>query len=330
MIALQRPPFLVVIGKSVGRDWAGSGPDGQIERSLCAHPRPGHRPRIVWCVPDQLFADPRLAAIYDDIDGDRADLDHYEAIIDELGARSVLDIGCGTGVLACRLARRGITMIGLEPASASLAVARTKPGADRITWLVGDATMFPSVVVDAVTMTGNVAQVFLDDEEWSAVLVGVRRVLCDGGHLVFETRDPSFRDWEEWTRERSISVRDTIAGPVEHWVELTKVELPLVSFRHSFRFLDGGDIVTSDSTLRFRERDKIAASLAAGGFAVEDVRNAPDRPGREFRLHREIHLPVEAAEPAVRRGLAARAALLMSIQLGAGGHHRWERHCPGR
>ena len=282
MIALQRPPFLVVIGKSVGRDWAGSGPDGQIERSLCAHPRPGHRPRIVWCVPDQLFADPRLAAIYDDIDGDRADLDHYEAIIDELGARSVLDIGCGTGVLACRLARRGITMIGLEPASASLAVARTKPGADRITWLVGDATMFPSVVVDAVTMTGNVAQVFLDDEEWSAVLVGVRRVLCDGGHLVFETRDPSFRDWEEWTRERSISVRDTIAGPVEHWVELTKVELPLVSFRHSFRFLDGGDIVTSDSTLRFRGRDEIAASLAAVGFPVEGLRDAPDRPGREF------------------------------------------------
>ena len=77
-------------------------------------------------MPDQIFADPRLAAIYDDIDGDRADLDHYEAIVDKLGARSVLDIGCGTGVLACRLARRGVTMIGLDPAHASLAVARAK------------------------------------------------------------------------------------------------------------------------------------------------------------------------------------------------------------
>ena len=28
-------------------------------------------------VPDQIFADPRLAAIYDDIDGDHDDLDHY-------------------------------------------------------------------------------------------------------------------------------------------------------------------------------------------------------------------------------------------------------------
>ena len=183
-----------------------------------AHPRPGERPRIVCSVPDQIFADPRLAAIYDDIDGDRADLDHYEAIVDELGARSVLDIGCGTGVLACRLARRGIMVIGLDPAHASLAVARTKPGADRITWLVGDATMLPSVVVDAVTMTSNVAQVFLDDEEWSGVLVGVRRVLGDGGYLVFETRDPSSRGWEEWTRGGSFSVSDTVAGGVEHWV----------------------------------------------------------------------------------------------------------------
>ena len=247
--------------------------------------RPTHRLQacLYRCrAPDQIFADPRLVAIYDDIDGDRDDLDHYEAIVEELGALSVLDFGCGTGVLACRLARRGITVIGLDPANASLAVARAKPGADRITWLSGDVTMLPSVVVDAVTMTGNVAQVFLHDEEWCAALVGVRWVLREGGHLVLETRNPSLRGWEEWTRDRSISVSDTVAGPVEHWVELTNVELPLVSFRHSFRFLDGGDIVTSDSTLRFRDRDAIASSLAAAGFAVEDVRDAPDRPGREF------------------------------------------------
>ena len=233
-------------------------------------------------MPDLIFADPRLAAIYDDIDGDRSDLDHYEAIVDELGARSVLDIGCGTGVLGCRLARRGVTVIGLDPAHASLDVARAKPGADRITWLLGDATMLPPVVVDAVTMTGNVAQIFVHDEEWVATLVGIRGALREGGHLVFETRDPSFRGWEEWTRDRSISVRKTIAGRVEHWVELTNVELPLVSFRHSFRFLDSGDIVTSESTLRFRDREEIATALAVTGFTVDEVRDAPDRPGREF------------------------------------------------
>jgi hypothetical protein len=137
-------------------------------------------------------------------------------------------------------------------------------------------------MVDAVTMTGNVAQVFLHDDEWSAVLTAAHRALREGGHLVFETRDPSYRGWEEWTREWSYSVADTVAGRVEHWVELTDVALPLVSFRHSYRFLDAGDLVTSDSTLRFRDRDEITASLGANGFTIEEVRDAPDRPGREF------------------------------------------------
>ena len=233
-------------------------------------------------MPDLIFADPRLAAIYDDIDGDRCDLDHYEVIVDELGARSVLDIGCGTGTLACRLAARGVTVVAVDPAQASLDIARAKPGAERIRWLLGDTTMLPPTVVDAVTMTGNVAQVFVRDAEWSAALSGARNVLRDGGHLVFETRDPSYRGWEEWTREQSISVTNTVAGRVEHWVELTDVALPLVSFRHTFRFIDGGDTVTSESTLRFRGREEITAALTVSGFTVDEVRDAPDRPCREF------------------------------------------------
>jgi len=41
-------------------------------------------------------------------------------------------------------------------------------------------------------------------------------------------------------------------------------------------------VLTSDSTLRFRERDEVAESLAALGYRLEEVRDAPDRPGLEF------------------------------------------------
>ena len=138
--------------------------------------------------PDPLFSDRRLAATYDVFEGDRSDLDAYEQMVDELTARSVLDIGCGTGELACRLARRGLLVTGLDPAEASVEIARSKPGADEVTWLVGDATSLPRLQVDLAMMTANVAQVFVSDAEWTATLGAAHRALRPGGHLVFETR----------------------------------------------------------------------------------------------------------------------------------------------
>jgi hypothetical protein len=69
---------------------------------------------------------------------------------------------------------------------------------------------------------------------------------------------------------------------VERRREVTGVSLPYVSFRYSYTFLADGTVVTSDSTLRFRSRDELETSLAPHGYRVLDVREAPDRPGREL------------------------------------------------
>lgn len=227
---------------------------------------------------DPIFAERRLAEIYDPLDPDRGDLDVYAAIVEEFGARSVLDIGCGTGTFACLLARRGIAVIGVDPAGASLEVARAKPGADRVRWVHGYAPDLGTLEVDMVTMTANVAQVFLTDEDWSATLLAARAALRPGGHLIFETRDPAARAWLGWNREESLRRIDG----VETWCEVTRIDSDLVSFRWTFVFDSDGIVLTSDSTLRFRRRDEIVASLHAAGFAVREVRDAPDRPGREF------------------------------------------------
>jgi SAM-dependent methyltransferase len=194
----------------------------------------------------------------------------------------VLDIGCGTGTLAVRLALEGLDVTGVDPAEASLVVARRKPGADRVRWILGDATGLPPMAVDLVLMTGNVAQVFVDDDAWHVTLRSSHDALGAGGRLVFEVRDPSFRGWEEWTPEASMSTTDTVHGPVESWVQLTRVELPLVSFRWTFRFLDDDITLESVSMLRFRSQAEVVASLRAAQFEVDDVREAPDRPGREL------------------------------------------------
>ena len=231
---------------------------------------------------DAIFGHPRLAEIYDALDSDRSDLDAYVALVDELGAASILDIGCGTGTFACLLALRSKTVVGVDPARASLEVARRKPGADRVQWFLGDATTLPSLSVDVVTMTANVAQVFLTEEAWVETLEAARAALRPDGTLVFESRDPDQRAWEEWSRERSHHVVEIPGvGSVEAWVELTNVDLPNVSFRWTYRFLRDGAVLTSDSTLRFRSKVELTDSLEAAGFAVLEVRDAPDRPGRE-------------------------------------------------
>jgi len=234
-------------------------------------------------VPDAIFDDPRLARVYDPLDPDRGDLDAYVAMAAEFEARSVLDVGCGTGAFACMLAARGLEVTGVDPAGASLDVARAKPDAQTVRWLHGDATSLPPLQVDLATMTGNVAQVFLTDDEWNETLGGVHAALRPGGRLVFETRDPARRAWLGWTREHSFG-RTEIPGVgiVQSWEELTGVSGELVSFHSFLLFEADGSALTSDSTLRFREREEIAASLAALGYQLDEVRDAPDRPGLEF------------------------------------------------
>ena len=67
-------------------------------------------------------------------------------------------------------------------------------------------------------------------------------------------------------------------GGVRSWVEVLDVGGNLVSFRGTVIFESDGAVLTSDSTLRFRHRDE----LAAAGFVIDEVREAPDRPGREM------------------------------------------------
>jgi hypothetical protein len=70
-------------------------------------------------------------------------------------------------------------------------------------------------------------------------------------------------------------------GMVETWFDLIEVNLPLVTFRATYAFEDG-ETLTSASTLRFRERDEVEQDLVENGFVYDEVRDAPDRPGREY------------------------------------------------
>lgn len=233
-------------------------------------------------MPDDLFAVPRLARVYDDLDPLRHDLAPYLALVDRCAGRVVVDVGCGTGTFACQLALHGKAVVGIDPAPASLAVARTKTGAELVRWIESDATAIPELECDVVTMTGNVAQVFLDDDEWNQVLRSVHRALHPDGFMIFESREPSARAWETWSTTANPAVHDTVAeGRVECWTEVTDVTMPFVSFSHHYVFAADGAHLVSRSTLRFRSREENEDALEACGFRLTEVRDAPDRPGLE-------------------------------------------------
>lgn len=249
------------------------------------------------------FDHPVLAQIYDVAEGRREDLDHYAAIAEELGARCVVDIGCGTGVLAILLAGRGYAVTGVDPAGAMLDVARAKVGAERVRWVHGTAEDLRELVQDAASvggqetgrgggqrsglpadlavMTGNVAQVFLTDEEWLGTLRAVHDTLTPGGHLVFETRVPERRAWEEWAGRGSSTYQVKGVGEVRDTFELVRVDEPYVTFSSDNTMPDGA-VVPSESTLIFRSMPELERTLTEAGFSVREVRDAPDRPGREW------------------------------------------------
>ncbi|RPK69094.1 hypothetical protein EES43_00765 [Streptomyces sp. ADI96-02] len=132
-------------------------------------------------------------------------------------------------------------------------------------------------------MTANAAQEIIGRSLWRRTLRGAREALRPGGRLLFESRDPAMCAWQEWNRETSRRVTAVPGvGEVESWVELIEADLPLVSFRWTYVFAADGAVLTTRSTLRFRERREIEKDLAEAGFLLEDVRDAPDRPGREF------------------------------------------------
>jgi len=204
-------------------------------------------------------------------------------MVDEFNARSILDFGCGTGEMLSQLAGRNLNLIGVDPAQASLDIAQNKKGANDVTWILGSAEALKDVHVDLAFITGNAAQVFLTDESWLFALQKLNSALTDSGYLVFETRKPEARAWTEWTRAETYRLTDIEhVGKVESWCELTDVSLPNVSFKWTYVFKEDGAKLTSESTLIFREKEGIEKSLTDSGFELLDIREAPDRAGKEF------------------------------------------------
>ena len=216
------------------------------------------------------FRDNRLVAVYDAECPWSRDDDFFLSVVNERPASRVLDLGCGTGRLALGLAQAGHAVTGVDPAAASLDVARCRPGADGVVWIEGTSATLASAAFDTAVMTSHVAQFFLTDGEWADALANVHRALVPSGRLVFDSRDPDALAWERWNPSDSRhEVQLPDGSPVTVWTEVIDVRDGLVSFVHHYAF--GREEFLSEATLCFRTESDLRESLAQAGFRIEGI-----------------------------------------------------------
>jgi SAM-dependent methyltransferase len=108
---------------------------------------------------------------------------HGEAdFVEDLGASSVLDAGCGTGRVAVELARRGVDVMGVDVDASMLERARAK--APALAWEQADlAEVGLGRTFDVVVMAGNV-MIFLAPGTEARVVANLARHLAPAGSLV--------------------------------------------------------------------------------------------------------------------------------------------------
>jgi SAM-dependent methyltransferase len=225
----------------------------------------------------------RLAGVYDEIVVDPCHA-RLASFLDELwsadsdGVHSVLDLCCGTGLLAGELIERGYRVVGVDASATMLARARERLGPD----VALRRMTLPELTVDAVfdaavsTLDGFN---YLSPEELRLTLVAVAHRLRPGGWLVFDLQTDAMMDFtisnpvvagESAGNDFVISsVVDPVARTCDTTIELT-------------RTLDGDP---------FRERHRqyfhtdadVRAALRDAGFGLTAV-------GEEY-----THRPVDAS-----------------------------------
>lgn len=226
-------------------------------------------------MPIAEFRDPRLTAIYETVNTHDPDEQprFVRSLVDRLGDEpaTIVDFGCGTGLITRALAGQGHRVIGVDPSAEMIAVGRTREFGERVRWIVGEVDAVGTPDADLAIMTSHVAQFFVSDEAWAGALAAVHRSLRPGGLLGFESRNPGAREWERWTPEHVTTVVDSIVGPIDWWADVHDVADGVVRCSIHYRFGATGDELVSHAALRFRTRDELTDSLERAGFTIERV-----------------------------------------------------------
>jgi SAM-dependent methyltransferase len=219
---------------------------------------------------DRLYSDPDLVQFYD-IENERG-VDFDYCVRFACDARSVLDLGCGTGQLAAALAD-GRSVTGVDPASAMLDIARTRAGGESVDWVEADArNVRLGRRFDLVLLTGHAFQVFLTPEDRKAVLGTIAAHLAPGGRFIFDTRNPAVQEWLEWTPERSHRMLDHLGlGTIKAWNDVRRdAATGVVTYSTHYEIPGRREVLSAESKIAFPAKEELAGMIDETGLVVDE------------------------------------------------------------
>ena len=234
-------------------------------------------------MPDNHYENAKLAEIYDLDSPWSIDRDFYVSLVD-MPRQSILDLGCGTGLLCNAYAAKNHDITGVDPSAAMLEVARRKPHGRKIAWVQSFAQNYRSDKrFDLIIMTGHAFQVLLEDDDILATFAVMRQQLNHAGRIVFESRNPAI-DWAAtWDYDMAFEWQGNIVREARQFLA---TENDRMTFELRYEFPD--EVLVSVSKLRFLSRKDIEARLVASGLQVERVLGDWDATAFDELSSREI------------------------------------------
>jgi 2-polyprenyl-3-methyl-5-hydroxy-6-metoxy-1,4-benzoquinol methylase len=147
--------------------------------------------------PQNVYDDPRFFAGYSQMDRFRsgwgAAMEHasFVELLGDVAGRRVLDLGCGAGQLALRLAQAGVArVVGIDASERMLEVARARSAHPRVAYC--RATMEDADFADGAfdLVVSSLALHYVRD--YAGLVRRIARWLAPGGRLVFSTEHPIY------------------------------------------------------------------------------------------------------------------------------------------
>lgn len=215
-----------------------------------------------------------IPLIYDQVNTYEKDTEFLLNLMKQTNGKNVADLGCGTGRVTKRLAEAKYTITAIDPNAEAIDYAKQHNTQHEIEWLVGDSAELKAESYDFVIMTANVAQVFLTEESWLETLNDIYLSLKPGGQLVFDTRNPAKKVWEEWQKDLT---PDTASHPetgeaLEIWTEYDGMNNGTFTFHETVKVVETGDeLVRLKMQLKFRSYNELIQSIKTVGFSETTV-----------------------------------------------------------